>query len=51
MQMDVICEPAPEAADAVRRAWDAARPVLVLDPRRRRPSGSASWPAWRRTSR
>jgi O-succinylbenzoic acid--CoA ligase len=33
MQMDVICEPAPEAADAVRRAWDASRPVLVLDPR------------------
>ena len=33
MQMDVICEPGPEAADAVRRAWDAARPVLVLDPR------------------
>jgi o-succinylbenzoate---CoA ligase len=32
MSMDVICEPAPEAAVAVRRAWDAARPVLVLDP-------------------
>ena len=32
MQMDVICEPAPEAADAVRRAWDASQPVLVLDP-------------------
>ena len=33
MPLDVICEPAPAAADAVRRAWDASRPVLVLDPR------------------
>ena len=32
MQVDVICEAAPEAADAIRRSWDAARPVLVLDP-------------------
>ncbi len=25
--------PAPEAADAIRRSWDAGEPVLVLDPR------------------
>lgn len=32
----VVRRPTAEAADAVRRAWDAGHPVLVLDPHARR---------------
>ena len=33
MALVVVRLPAPEAADAIRRAWDMGRGVLVLDPR------------------
>jgi len=33
MGLRVVRLPAPEAADSIRRAWDAGAPVLVLDPR------------------
>jgi len=33
MALVVVRLPAPEAADAIRRAWDIGRGVLVLDPR------------------
>ena len=33
MPLAVVRLPAPEAADAIRRAWDRGRGVLVLDPK------------------
>jgi len=33
MALCVVRLPPPDAADAVRRAWDAGKPVVVLDPR------------------
>ncbi|HEX7276642.1 MAG TPA: AMP-binding protein [Acidimicrobiales bacterium] len=33
MPLEVVRLPAPEAADAIRRAWDRGRGVLVLDPK------------------
>lgn len=32
MTLDLVCAPASEAADQVRRAWDRDRAVLVIDP-------------------